>query len=221
METRRRFLRAAAAGGLLGKAGLGIGLTPVTAAEATVDSKNVRFDSSIEPLVAMLENTPRNRVIEEVSRRVRNGLSYRQLLAALQLAGVRNVQPRPSVGFKFHAVLVVNSAHLASLASPDEDRWLPIFWAIDNFKSSQARDVREGNWTMPRVDEASVPTGAQAHVEFQQAMGALSSNAATISAKILAAVCGSQARPSATFQGKRGSRFMCAFTNGSSANSVR
>ena len=66
------------------------------------------------------------------------------MLAALLLAGVRNVQPRPSVGFKFHAVLVVNSAHLASLASPDEHRWLPIFWALDHFKSSQARDVREG-----------------------------------------------------------------------------
>jgi hypothetical protein len=34
------------------------------------------------------------------------------VLAALLLAGVRNIQPRP-VGFKFHAVLVVNSAHLA------------------------------------------------------------------------------------------------------------
>ena len=37
------------------------------------------------------------------------------MLAALLLAGVRNIQPRPNVGFKFHAVLVVNSAHLASL----------------------------------------------------------------------------------------------------------
>jgi hypothetical protein len=31
------------------------------------------------------------------------------------LAGVRNIEPRPSVGFKFHAVLVVNPVHLASL----------------------------------------------------------------------------------------------------------
>ena len=34
----------------------------------------------------------------------------------LMLAGVRGIQPRP-VGFKFHAVLVVNSAHLATLAA--------------------------------------------------------------------------------------------------------
>ncbi len=65
-----------------------------------------------------------------------------------ELAAVRNVQPRPSVGFKFHAVLVVNSAHLASLSARDTDRWRPIFCGVDYFKDSQARDQREGNWTM-------------------------------------------------------------------------
>jgi hypothetical protein len=89
-------------------------------------------------------------------------LPYRAVLAALLLAGVRNVQPRPSVGFKFHAVLVVSSAHLASLASPDSHRWLPIFWALDYFKSAQAQDVREGNWTMRGVNEPAVPAPHQA-----------------------------------------------------------
>ena len=70
------------------------------------------------------------------------------MLAALLLAGVRNVQPRPSVGFKFHAVLVVNSAAPGQHGRTGPRRWLPIFWAIDNFKSSQARDVAEGGWTM-------------------------------------------------------------------------
>ena len=74
------------------------------------------------------------------------------MVTALMLAGVRNVQPRPSVGFKFHAVLVVNSAHIASLGSPDRDRWLPIFWPR-LLQTAQARDEREGNWTMEPVDE--------------------------------------------------------------------
>src|SRR5439155_8708951 len=129
---------------------------PVSAAEAKLEPDIVRFDPEIEPLVRFLEDTPRERVLEEVAARIRRGLSYRDVLAALLLAGVRNIQPRP-VGFKFHAVLVVNSAHLASLASPDSDRWLPIFWAIDQFKVSQAADVKEGNWTMAAVDEAAVP----------------------------------------------------------------
>lgn len=117
----------------------------------------------------LLEETPRERVLEEVAGRIRKGTSYREVLAALLLAGVRNIQPRP-VGFKFHAVLVVNSAHLASLNSPDQDRWLPMFWAVDQFKSSQARDVQEGDWTMAAVDESGVPAPDQASRMFGEAM---------------------------------------------------
>ena len=139
---RRTFLASTAAG--LGLSGLLQSLGPLSAADVTIDRGIARFSSDIEPLVRFLEETPQQSIIEETAKRVKAGLSYRELLAALLLAGVRNVEPRPSVGFKFHAVLVVNSAHLASISGPDEDRWLPIFWAIDNFKSSQARDIREG-----------------------------------------------------------------------------
>src|SRR5688500_12606897 len=159
---RRSFLRFTGAVGALATIGdLRFLLPSVSAAEATLDPKVVRFAPEIEPLVRLLEDTPRDRLLEEVASRVRKGLPYRDVLAALQLAGVRNIQPRP-VGFKFHAVLVVNSAHLASLASPDSDRWLPIFWAIDQFKSSQAADVREGNWTMAPVDEKALPPSHKA-----------------------------------------------------------
>jgi hypothetical protein len=144
-------------------------LPSVSAAEAALDPKIVRFHPDIEPLVRLLEDTPRNRVLEEVAVRVRKGLPYRNVLAALLLAGVRDIQPRP-VGFKFHAVLVVNSAHLASLASPDSDRWLPIFWAIDQFKSSQAANVKEGDWKMGPVDEKAVPAADKARAAFIKAM---------------------------------------------------
>lgn len=171
MPTRRTFMRTSATAAALGIGELTtLGLRPVTAAEATLPPNSVRFNANVEPLVRLIEDTPRAKLIEEIAHRVKGGLSYPKLLAALQLAGVRNVQPRPSVGFKFHAVLVVNSAHLASLASPDEDRWLPIFWALDNFKSSQARDVQEGNWTMAAVDEAAVPGADKARGMFVQAM---------------------------------------------------
>lgn len=145
-------------------------LPSVSAAEAKVQPDAVRFSDDIEPLVRLLEETPRSRVIEAFAAKIRGGTNYREVLTALLLAGVRNVEPRPSVGFKFHAVLVVNSAHLASLASPDSDRWLPIFWALDYFKSAQARDVREGNWTMAPVDEAAVPPSHRARHAFIDAM---------------------------------------------------
>ena len=171
-STRRRFLQTAASGAIVSLGDLSFlsRLRPVSAAEAELDPSVVRLQPEIEPLVRLIEETPRDRLMEEIGSRVQKGLSYRDLLAALLLAGVRNVQPRPSVGFKFHAVLVVNSAHLASLSSPASDRWLPIFWALDHFKDSQARDVEEGNWTMAPVDEAAVPSAHRARQAFIDAM---------------------------------------------------
>src|SRR5437762_14014143 len=170
---RRHFLQASAAGGAM----LGLGdlsflsrLPRVSAEEAKLDINLIRLDPDIEPTVRLLEDTPRERLLEEVATRIKSGLSYREVLAALMLAGVRNVQPRPSVGFKFHAVLVVNSAHLASISSPDQHRWLPIFWALDHFKESQAADVREGDWTMAPVDEARVPKPDKAGPAFTEAV---------------------------------------------------
>src|SRR5437762_2746766 len=153
---RRSFIKTAAGAGALaslGDLGFLANLGPVSAAEAKLEPKMVQLHPEIEPLVRLLENTPRERLLEEVASRIRRGLTYREVLAALLLAGVRNIQPRP-VGLKFHAVLVVNSAHLASLSSPDSDRWLPIFWALDYFKTAQAQNVRESDWAMGAVDEA-------------------------------------------------------------------
>lgn len=146
------------------------GLPRVSAAEAKLDHNAVRFSDDIEPLVRLLEDTPRERVVHVFADKIHSGTGYREVLTALLLAGIRNVQPRPSVGHKFHAVLVVNSAHLASLGSPDEDRWLPIFWALDYFKSAQARDVNEGDWTMAAVEESAVPPPHRAKREFEEAM---------------------------------------------------
>src|SRR5262245_36705185 len=196
LTNRRRFMRASAAGGaLLGLGDLGFlsRLRPVSAGEATLDPKVVRLQPEIEPLVRVLEETPRERLLEEVAARVRKGTAYRDVLAALLLAGVRNVQPRPSVGHKFHAVLVVNSAHLASLASPDTDRWLPIFWALDYFKSSQAQDVREGNWTMGPVDESAVPPARKAREALAAALDNWDEAAADAAVASLARSAGSNA----------------------------
>ncbi|MBI2825643.1 MAG: hypothetical protein HYX69_13245 [Planctomycetia bacterium] len=171
--SRRQFLSAGVGGGALAAVAdlsfLG-DLPTVSAAEAQLDPKIVRFGPDIEPLVRLLEDTPRERLLEEVATRIKGGVSYREVLAALLLAGVRNVQPRPAVGFKFHAVLVVNSAHLASLSSPDELRWLPIFWALDYFKACQAADVKENDWTMAPVNEAAVPPAHKARQAFTDAM---------------------------------------------------
>src|SRR5688500_6369612 len=95
---RRHFLQAGVAGGAA--LGLGLGdlgflsrLPGVSAAEAKLDTDLVRLDPDIEPTVRLLEDTPRERLLEEVAGRIKAGLSYREVLAGLLLAGVRNVQP--------------------------------------------------------------------------------------------------------------------------------
>src|SRR5688572_704355 len=102
---RRLLLKSGAAASAavgLGNLGFLSRLAPISADEAKLDPKVVRLDSGIEPLVQLIENTPRESLIEEVGNRVKKGLSYQEVLAALFLAGVRNIAPRPSVGFKFH-----------------------------------------------------------------------------------------------------------------------
>jgi hypothetical protein len=169
--SRRRFLETAS-GAAVAAGGIEwlTRLRPVSAEEAKLPTSLVNMGNGVEGTVKLLEDTPKEKLIEEVAGRVKKGLSYQELLAALLLAGVRNVQPRPQVGFKFHAVLVINSAHLASMASANEDRWLPIFWALDKFKASQIETQKTSGWKMGAVDESKVPAGSKAREAFTQAM---------------------------------------------------
>jgi len=133
-------------------------------------AEKVQLSAEIEPYVRLIEETPREHLLAAIARKIRSGTSYQQVFAALMLAGVRCIKPRP-VGFKFHAVLVVHSAHLASLAAPDTDRWLPLFWALDNFKSAQASGVIENHrWVMPPVNESRLPPSTRAQRRFMEAM---------------------------------------------------
>jgi hypothetical protein len=170
---RREFVSQSLKAGLV--AGLGDlafvqQLPPVRAADAKVTPEVVQLSPDTEPLVRLIEETPRDKLLEAAGAKVREGTSYGRLLGALLLAGVRGIKPRP-VGFQFHAVLVVNSAHLASLAAPDADRWLPLFWALDNFKSSQAKNKTDNaGWMMPPVAEGKLPSATQAKKRFVEAM---------------------------------------------------
>ena len=85
---RRDFLKSGvAAGALAGLGDLGFlsQLSPVRAAEANLDSAMVALHPEIEPLVRFLEETPRERILEELAAKIRRGLTYRETLAALFL----------------------------------------------------------------------------------------------------------------------------------------
>ena len=102
----------------------------------------------VRALHRLLEETPHERVAAELATLIRDGLDHRRTLVALAVATSRNVQPFPDVGFKYHTVLALQSVHLTALNLPDEERWLPVFWSLDNFKRTQAEERRESGWTM-------------------------------------------------------------------------
>jgi hypothetical protein len=169
---RRQFLHSASALGL----GMGLGswaglrtITPAGAAAMQVGPDAVRFRPEIEPVVRWIEETPRERALDVALAHLKDGLSYRDLLAGLFLAGIRNIKPHP-VGFKFHAVMVINSAHLLGQTAAVHDRLLPLLWALDNFKNSQAQDVKEGDWTLGKVDEARLPKPSRAKAALIEAL---------------------------------------------------
>src|SRR5687768_6099806 len=105
MATRRRFL--STVGGAAGLAAAGdfgfLNTLPlVQGAQMGPARAMAGVAGDIEPLVRLIEETERNRLLEEMAQRVKNGTSsYQEILAAVMLAGVRGIQPRP-VGFKFH-----------------------------------------------------------------------------------------------------------------------
>jgi hypothetical protein len=117
--------------------------------DAEVTPEVLKYSAEIEPLVALIERTPREKCAEMAVEQLRGGVSYRQFLAALFLAGIRNINPRPP-GFALHCVFVVHSAHLLSLEAPADSRLLPLFYVLDDFKASQDRDARQssGDYTM-------------------------------------------------------------------------
>ena len=128
------------------------------AAALTIAGRSGRAQpADIYDLLDLLEETPRSQIIERVVARIRSGASYEELLAALTLATVRNVQPYPDVGFKYHAVMVLHAIHYTTRGMPPAERWLPLMWAVDNFKEEQAEELESSGWTMAVPPPAPTP----------------------------------------------------------------
>ncbi|HYF01476.1 MAG TPA: hypothetical protein VEJ18_21315 [Planctomycetota bacterium] len=174
---RRTFL------GTTASLGAALGLPPVLRGQTL---RPFRPDDAVAPLLALIEDSPQAGLVEAVAARIRAGATYPQVLAALLLAGVRNIRPRPSVGFKFHAVLVVHAAHQAAQTAPDADRWLPLLWAIDHFKRPQAEEKRVSGWTQKPPAENKIPPADRARDAFVEAMEKWDEDAADAAATAVA-----------------------------------
>lgn len=100
---------------------------------------------------------------------IERGATWQDLLGGTFLAGVREVKPRP-VGFKFHCVMVVESAFQLADGALPADRLLPVLYTIDDFKSAQRRDEQLGDWKLPERKDTSSLTRRAATDAFAGAM---------------------------------------------------
>jgi hypothetical protein len=157
--TRRDILRGAGTAGALFLAGP----TPALPRRAARDR--------IGDLAALLVDTPRERVFEALRGHLTRGLTWQDLGAAVFHAGVLEVRPRP-VGFKLHAVMVVEPMFQLAEASPQHERFLPMLWNVDDFKRSQARDDKEGDWRLGPAPRAVFASAEAAQRELTAALAA-------------------------------------------------
>jgi hypothetical protein len=127
--------------------------------EPAAAAGGIRFSTELEPLVRLIEETPREKCAERLAEKLKNGLAYRRLLSAAFLAAVRK---RDSA----HAVYLIYSAHRTSLDLPQDQRLLPLFWAIDHFKWQQ---VASPGPSLPPLTGA-LPARDKAAADFHDAM---------------------------------------------------
>ncbi len=106
-------------------------------------------------LVRLLIDTPRGSLLEALAARIRAGLTTAELLRALAIAACREVSPYPDVGFKYHAVMMLQAVQLSMAALPRERAWLPLLWTADYFKAASAREDRLRPWSLPAAPERS------------------------------------------------------------------
>lgn len=99
-------------------------------------------------LAKVLEELPREKIPAELVRMIRADLRYEDALGALFMAATRSVQPYPYVGFKYHSVMVLRAIHATTLQLSAAERWLPIIWAADYFKGTQAEERASSGWHM-------------------------------------------------------------------------
>ncbi len=180
--TRRHFLQSAATGG----AAIGLGdwarllpISPVTAAEAKVTADLVRFSPDIEPVVRLVEETPRDKCVAMMIGQLKKGLPYRNFLAALYLANIRTKMVD-------HPLAVLHSTNQLTLDLPVQERLLPTFWAMDSFKAHQGGGKNPYYTPKLKPLTGKLPSAEQAEKELHAGMNAYDSERAERAMAVLA-----------------------------------
>ena len=133
--SRRRFLAGASSAAL----GVGHLSAPTFGSASQAKQWRVSFGDEIEPLVRLIEDTDRDRCVDVIGAQLRRGMSYREFMSAVFLAGLRN---GGDMGY-YHCIYVIHAANQLAVQTPVGEHLLPLFGAMDLFKGWQAKRIAE------------------------------------------------------------------------------
>lgn len=176
MLTRRQCVRWTIAAGLST-----LGGSFLRSNENLLPAKGISLDPSTEPLVRLLELTPRDELQRMLVEQLARGVPYRKLLEAAFLY--------PILWQGHHSVYIVHAAHQLSLDVPAEDRILPLFWAVDVMKEHLTRFKNE---KMPAL-LVDLPSPEKSEAEFRIAFESQDREHAERAVIALSRVIGAQA----------------------------
>lgn len=156
--TRRRFLQTVAGAASLGLPDMPL-LGELAAFGAEPPPATMRFGPDLEPVVRLIEDTPRDKCVAVFIDQLRCGLPYRRFLAAVFFASVRRHRSH-------HDVYKIHSVHQVSMDARPEERLLPLFWALHGYKKHQE------DFPRPLLTElkGALPAPEKAGAELADAM---------------------------------------------------
>lgn len=124
VSTRRRFLAEVGQGMLIASVGCTAAVDMGLASAGAADGPEPLDFGPLEPLVALMQETPANRLLPALVQRLRSGMGLDALLQAAALANARTFGGEDYVGF--HTMMALAPAYHMALEMPEAQRALPV-----------------------------------------------------------------------------------------------
>jgi len=144
--------------------------------------ERIRFGPELEPIVRLIEDTPRAECVRVFVAELRRGMPYRQFLAASLFASVRRQNSH-------HEVYKIHSLHQVSMEARAEERLLPLFWGLNGYKQ------RQEDFPLPLMTEwrGPLPSVQKAADELREGLQQVDRDRAEAAVVALAQGLGAQA----------------------------
>jgi len=164
-RTRRQFLNEVGQGMLVVSIGSALA-ADLGFAPASADAEEARLQfGSLEPLAAVMEETPSERLLPLLVGRLKTGTDLRQLVAAGALANARTFGGQNYIGF--HALMALPPAYAMARELPAERRALPVLKVLYR-NTDNIRKAGQGKEALTPVRVESNATGGDLHAAMRR-----------------------------------------------------